>query len=60
MPWIRKNLAFVISLSVALLLLIAGTVYLFVAQEDADLANGGACLSTAEMGSRVCSELELK
>ncbi len=41
MPWIRKNLAFVISLSVALLLLIAGTVYLFVAQEDADLANGG-------------------
>ena len=26
----------------------------------ADLANGGACLSTAEMGSRVCSELELK
>lgn len=26
----------------------------------ADLANGGACLSTAEMGSLVCSELELK
>ncbi|MSU31825.1 MAG: hypothetical protein EXS25_04015 [Pedosphaera sp.] len=41
MPWIKKNLAFVISLSVALLLLIAGTVYLFAAQEGADIANGG-------------------
>ena len=40
MSWIKRNLAFVISLAVALGLLIGGAVYLFSAQSDAEAANG--------------------
>ena len=40
MSWIKRNLAFVISLAVALALLIGGAVYLFSAQSDAEAANG--------------------
>jgi len=40
MPWIKRNLAFVISLAVAVALLIGGAVYLFSTQSEADAANG--------------------
>jgi len=40
MSWIKRNLAFVISLVVALALLIGGAVYLFSAQSEADAASG--------------------
>lgn len=40
MSWIKRNLAFVISLAVALALLIGGAVYLFSAQSEADAASG--------------------
>ena len=40
MSWIKRNLAFVISLAVALALLIGGAVYLFSSQSDAEAANG--------------------
>lgn len=40
MSWIKRNLAFVISLAVAVALLIGGAVYLFSAQSEAEAANG--------------------
>jgi hypothetical protein len=40
MPWIKRNLVFVISLAVALLLIGAGTFYIFSAKGDADTASG--------------------
>ena len=39
MPWIKRNLVFVISLAVALLLIGAGTFFIFSAAGDADAAN---------------------
>ncbi len=40
MSWIKRNLAFVISLAVAVALLIGGAVYLFSAQSEAEAASG--------------------
>ena len=40
MSWIKRNLAFVISLTVAAALLIGGAVYLFSAQSEAETATG--------------------
>jgi len=40
MPWIKRNLAFVISLAVAVALLIGGAVYLFSTQSEAETASG--------------------
>lgn len=40
MSWIKRNLAFVISLAVALALLIGGAVYLLSAQSEAEAATG--------------------
>jgi hypothetical protein len=40
MSWIKRNLAFVISLTVAAALLIGGAVYLFSAQSEAEAATG--------------------
>jgi hypothetical protein len=40
MSWIKRNLAFVISLAVAVALLIGGAVYLLSAQSEAEGANG--------------------
>lgn len=40
MSWIKRNLAFVISLAVAVALLIGGVVYLFSAQSEAEAASG--------------------
>ena len=40
MSWIKRNLAFVISLAVAVALLIGGVVYLFSAQSEAEAATG--------------------
>ena len=40
MSWIKRNLAFVISLAVAAALLIGGAVYLFSAQSEAEAATG--------------------
>lgn len=40
MPWIKRNLAFVISLAVAVALLIGGVVYLFSSQSEAEAASG--------------------
>jgi hypothetical protein len=39
MPWIKRNLVFVISLAVALLLIGAGTFYIFSSKESADTAS---------------------
>ena len=41
MSWIKRNLAFVISLTVAAALLIGGAVYLFSAQSEAEAATSG-------------------
>jgi len=40
MPWIKRNLAFVVSLAVAVALLIGGAVYLLSAQSEAETASG--------------------
>ena len=40
MSWIKRNLAFVISLAVSAALLIGGAVYLFSAQSEAEAASG--------------------
>lgn len=40
MPWIKRNMVFVVSLAVALVLIGAGTFFIFSAKGDADAASG--------------------